>query len=100
MPGTSTASAMMTTRASSSPRDRNTLRNYHACYGRCVARFPSLSVAGNNVPASIFAKLREHLARYKGDVIPLQIGDTHLHPPATMHSIEWASHAPVDLYAY
>lgn len=65
-----------------------------------MARFPSLSVAGNSVPASIFAKLREHLARYQGDVIPLQIGDTYLHPPATLHSIEWASHAPVDLYAY
>lgn len=65
-----------------------------------MARFPSLSVAGNSVPASIFAKLREHLALYKGDVIPLQIGDTYLHPPATLHSIEWATHAPVDLYAY
>jgi aspartate/methionine/tyrosine aminotransferase len=65
-----------------------------------VARFPSLSVAGNSVPASIFAKLREHLARYKGDVIPLQIGDTYLHPPATLHGIEWARQAPVDLYAY
>jgi N-succinyldiaminopimelate aminotransferase len=65
-----------------------------------VARFPSLSNAGNAVPASIFAKLREHLARYQGDFIPLQIGDTHLHPPVTMHAIEWAEHAPVDLYAY
>jgi aspartate/methionine/tyrosine aminotransferase len=65
-----------------------------------VARFPSLSNAGNAVPASIFAKLREHLARYQGDFIPLQIGDTHLHPPVTMHAIEWAQHAPVDLYAY
>jgi aspartate/methionine/tyrosine aminotransferase len=65
-----------------------------------VARFPSLSNAGNSVPASIFAKLREHLARYQGDFIPLQIGDTHLHPPITLHAIEWAQHAPVDLYAY
>lgn len=65
-----------------------------------MARFPELSVAGNAVPASIFAKLREHLARYRGDVIPLQIGDTHLHPPMTLHAIEWASHAPADLYAY
>jgi aspartate/methionine/tyrosine aminotransferase len=65
-----------------------------------VARFPSLSNAGNSVPASIFAKLREHLARYQGDFIPLQIGDTHLHPPMTLHAIEWAQHAAVDLYAY
>ena len=37
------------------------------------------------MPASIFARLREHLARFVasgGDVIPLQIGDTHLAPPA------------------
>ena len=45
------------------------------------AGFPSLSLAGSAVPASIFARLREHLARFPGDVIPLQIGDTHL-PPA------------------
>jgi N-succinyldiaminopimelate aminotransferase len=65
-----------------------------------VARFPSLSVAGNAVPASIFARLREHLATYQGDVIPLQIGDTHLHPPAALHDVAWADHAPADLYAY
>jgi N-succinyldiaminopimelate aminotransferase len=63
-----------------------------------VARFPSLSAAGNAVPASIFARLREHLATFTGDVIPLQIGDTHLHPPATLDDISW--HDPRDLYAY
>jgi N-succinyldiaminopimelate aminotransferase len=63
-----------------------------------VARFPSLSVAGDAVPASIFARLREHLATYQGDVIPLQIGDTHLHPPATLDDVSW--HDPRDLYAY
>jgi len=49
-----------------------------------VSRFPALSVAGTTVPASIFAKLREHLARFPGDFIPLQIGDTHLRPPAIL----------------
>ena len=63
-----------------------------------MARFPSLSTAGNAVPASIFARLREHLARYQGDVIPLQIGDTHLSPPAALHELEWTD--PADLYAY
>lgn len=63
-----------------------------------MARFPSLSTAGNAVPASIFARLREHLARYPGDVIPLQIGDTHLPPPAALHEIAWTE--PADLYAY
>ena len=49
-----------------------------------MSRYPDLSAAGQAVPASIFARLREHLARFEGDVIPLQIGDTYLPPPATM----------------
>lgn len=57
-----------------------------------------LSAAGQNVPASIFAKLREHLARFPGDVIPLQIGDTYLRPPAVLEDIGW--HDPAELYAY
>jgi aspartate/methionine/tyrosine aminotransferase len=63
-----------------------------------MARFPSLSAAGTAVPASIFAKLREHLARFPGDVIPLQIGDTHLHPAARLDDVTWTD--PQDLYAY
>ena len=63
-----------------------------------MSRFPSLSVAGNTVPASVFAKLREHLARFGGDVIPLQIGDTHLRPPAMLEEIAWQGES--DLYAY
>jgi N-succinyldiaminopimelate aminotransferase len=65
-----------------------------------VARFPVLSAAGQAVPASIFLKLREHLARFPGDVIPLQIGDTHLAPPAVLHDLRWADIEPGDLYAY
>ncbi len=63
-----------------------------------MARFPELSAAGNSVPASIFAKLREHLARYAGDVIPLQIGDTHLRPPVALEDFGWGDAA--ELYAY
>ncbi|HUJ61463.1 MAG TPA: pyridoxal phosphate-dependent aminotransferase [Kofleriaceae bacterium] len=63
-----------------------------------MARYPSLSAAGDQVPASIFARLREHLARFPGDVIPLQIGDTHLGPPVTLDAVSW--HEPADLYAY
>jgi hypothetical protein len=44
--------------------------------------FPRLSVAAEALPLSIFARLREKLAGYRGDVIPLQIGDTYLMPPA------------------
>lgn len=65
-----------------------------------MSRFPASSTAGARVPASIFARLREHLARFPGDVIPLQIGDTHLPPPAGLAEIEWAAMTPADLYAY
>jgi len=65
-----------------------------------VSRFPELSAGGTAVPASIFARLREHLARYPGDVIPLQIGDTHLAPPAKLDGVAWEALAPADLYAY
>lgn len=65
-----------------------------------MSRFPALSAAGQQVPASIFAKLREHLAKFPGDVIPLQIGDTHLAPPAHLHDVMWTELAARDLYAY
>jgi aspartate/methionine/tyrosine aminotransferase len=65
-----------------------------------VGRFPEVSVAGAAVPASIFARLREHLARFPGDFIPLQIGDTHLPPASRLDEVRWTDLAPVDLYAY
>jgi aspartate/methionine/tyrosine aminotransferase len=65
-----------------------------------VSRFPALSTAGEAVPASIFARLRERLARYRGDVIPLQIGDTHLPPAARLEAIDWRAHRDDELYAY
>ena len=65
-----------------------------------MSRFPDVSAAGLAVPASIFAKLREHLAKYPGDVIPLQIGDTHLSPAAKLDEVAWTELAAVDLYAY
>lgn len=52
------------------------------------------------MPASIFARLREYLARYEGDFIPLQIGDTHLASPAPLDGVTWSDLAPRDLYAY
>jgi aspartate/methionine/tyrosine aminotransferase len=57
-------------------------------------------VAGEAVPASIFARLREHLAKFPGDVIPLQIGDTHLAPPASLDNIAWGELPAIDTYAY
>ena len=65
-----------------------------------MARYPEVSQAGAAVPASIFARLREHLARYPGDVIPFQIGDTHLAPPALLHDLAWTEIPAGDLYAY
>ena len=65
-----------------------------------MSRFPSISAAGQAVPASIFARLREHLAKFPGDVIPLQIGDTHLAPAHALHAIDWDQLPPADLYTY
>ena len=62
--------------------------------------FPGISVAGQSVPASIFARLREHLARFPGDVIPFQIGDTHLPPAVGLDAFDWASLPAADLYTY
>ena len=65
-----------------------------------MSRFPSVSAAGHATPASIFARLREHLATFPGDFIPLQIGDTHLAPAHTLDAIRWDELAPADVYAY
>src|SRR5689334_18396897 len=43
---------------------------------------PRLSAAADAMPLSIFARLYEKLAGFTGDVITLQIGDTHMGPPA------------------
>jgi hypothetical protein len=65
-----------------------------------VARFPDVSTAGASVPSSIFARLREHLARFEGDAIPLHIGDTHLPPAAALDTIAWRELPAGELYAY
>jgi len=44
---------------------------------------PDLSAAARSMPLSIFARLYEKVAGFTGDVITLQIGDTHLGPPST-----------------
>ena len=43
--------------------------------------YPRLSASAEALPLSMFARLYERLAAYQGDVISLQIGDTHLLPP-------------------
>ena len=52
------------------------------------------------MPASIFARLRDHLARFPGDAIPLQIGDTHLAPAAALDRVAWNELDAAELYAY
>ena len=59
-----------------------------------------MSTAGRDVPASIFARLREHLATFPGDFIPLQIGDTHLAPAHALDAIEWTAMPAAEIYTY
>ena len=63
-----------------------------------MAQFPRLSAAADAVPSSIFARLYEKLSRFQGDVIPLQIGDTHLSPPVLLPELDLAGGR--ELYAY
>jgi aspartate/methionine/tyrosine aminotransferase len=63
-----------------------------------MAQYPRLSAAAEAVPLSIFARLYERLGRFQGDVIPLQIGDTHLPPPVLLPEIDFTGGR--DLYAY
>jgi aspartate/methionine/tyrosine aminotransferase len=65
-----------------------------------VSRFPDVSRAAGAVPSSIFVRLREYLARFPGDVIPLQIGDTHLAPPSRLDEVAWAELGTPEIYAY
>ena len=67
-----------------------------------VANFPRLAAAAEAVPLSIFARLYERLARFSGDVISLQIGDTYLLPvgDARLQAQPWSEIAGAELYAY
>jgi len=63
-----------------------------------MASYPRLSSAAEAMPASIFARLYERLNKFQGDVIPLQIGDTHLMPPVTLPELDFSGGK--ELYAY
>ena len=63
-----------------------------------MAQFPRLSAAAEAVPLSIFQRLYERLGRFQGDIIPLQIGDTHLMPPVRLPEVELGGAR--ELYAY
>ncbi len=63
-----------------------------------MSRHPRLSAAADALPASLFARLYERLARFSGDVIPLQIGDTFLPPPVRLPELPFTGDR--ELYAY
>jgi N-succinyldiaminopimelate aminotransferase len=65
-----------------------------------MALFPRLSAAAEAMPLSIFARLYERLARFQGDVIPLQIGDTWLGPPVRLQDLGFERLDDRELYAY
>lgn len=44
--------------------------------------------------------MREHLATFRGDVIPLHIGDTHLPPAVALDAFDWRDVPAAELYAY
>ena len=67
-----------------------------------VPRFPSLSSPARALPSSIFDELMRRLAAYRGKVIPLHIGDTHLAPPdrSRLGSLGFPTGPDPDLYRY
>jgi aspartate/methionine/tyrosine aminotransferase len=71
-------------------------------YLGAVPRHPDISGPAGAMPASIFARLMERLSRYKGEVYPFHLGDTHLNPPdpALLEAIDWRSVATRGLYTY
>jgi len=62
--------------------------------------YPRLSVAAEALPLSLFARLYEKLAEFRGDVIPLQQGDTYLLPPPAGRLGQQAYGDERRLYAY
>ena len=67
-----------------------------------VGKHPELSAAAQSLPLSMFSRLYERLERFRGDVIPFQIGDTHLPPPfeARLGALDFSTEHDPKLYAY
>jgi len=63
---------------------------------------PRLSAAADAMPLSIFARLYEKLAGFTGDVITLQIGDTHMGPPSAsrLERLGYDTATNRDIYHY
>jgi N-succinyldiaminopimelate aminotransferase len=69
---------------------------------RGVPRFPSLSAPSQGLPGSILERLKQRAAAYRGPVIPLHIGDTHLAPPdrSRLGALGFSTAGDPDLYRY
>jgi len=69
---------------------------------QAVARHPSLSIAADALPYSIFARLYERLATFQGDVVPFHIGDTYLDPPelSRLGALGFRTDSEPELYRY
>lgn len=65
-------------------------------------RHPDLSGPAGALPASIFARIVEQLARHQGEVFPFHLGDTHLSPPesARLDALRWDEAGATRLYSY
>ncbi|HKE15032.1 MAG TPA: pyridoxal phosphate-dependent aminotransferase [Kofleriaceae bacterium] len=67
-----------------------------------MPRFPSLSAPTQVLPASILDRLKRRAAEFRGPVIPLHIGDTHLAPPekSRLGALGFSTGRDADLYRY
>jgi aspartate/methionine/tyrosine aminotransferase len=67
-----------------------------------MPRFPEISTAAGGLPSSIFARLVDKLAGYRGEVFPFHLGDTHLLPPAAarLAALSWEEAEAGRLYNY
>lgn len=67
-----------------------------------MGKYPDLSAAAQALPASIFSRLYERLARFEGEVIRFQIGDTHVPPPAAgrLGALGFSADPDPELYSY
>jgi aspartate/methionine/tyrosine aminotransferase len=76
------------------------------CHGlissRGMPRHPTVSAHAGAMPASIFARLMERLAGFRGEVVPFHLGDTYVDPPvaARLENIAWEQAPPQRWYAY
>ncbi len=54
------------------------------------------------MPSSIFARLMERVAGFRGEVVPFHLGDTHVEPPAAsrLENIAWEEAPCARWYAY